>query len=101
VKAAELHLELAKIPLNITFEVEDSPDAMPISLGAVEVREDFYYYIGFCEASGCLSPVDARLPSDSAYLVHAKLRYDDKTVLTKDIIIDPTPEGEYGKKRCS
>jgi len=99
IKAAELHLVLAQSPVNVTLEVEDAPDAMPYTMLTTPGKEDFYYYIGFCDGI-CGPLVSAQLPPTTAYLVRAVLHYPNRTVSTRDIILDPTPEGVYGKKRC-
>lgn len=98
-KAAELRLVLAEVPINITYEVEDAPDAMPRPVYFSVGKSDSYLYVGFCDGA-CGDLVDISLAPTSAYLVRAVLRYPDKTVNTRDIIIDPTPDGAYGRKRC-
>ena len=98
-KAAALRLVLAEVPINITYEVEDAPDAMPRPIHFSTGKSNSYFYVGFCDGA-CGDLADASLAPTSAYLVRAVLRYTDKTVSTRDIIIDPTPDGAYGQKRC-
>jgi len=97
-KAAEMHLTLVQNPQSITFQVMREPDGFYEDLGTIKVAADVYYYIGFC--TSCQTLVDASLIPDRAYMIRAVMQYGDRKVYTRDIVIDPTPQGQIGKKSC-
>jgi len=103
-KAAELHIVLARTPQRAVIFAQSDPNGTFAEIGAIEgsstVIDDEYYYIGFCDSADCASVTDAQLPADTASVVRAVLAYPEGNVTTRDRLLDPTSEGEYGKKKC-
>lgn len=103
-RAAEVHLVPATPALNVTFEVKGSPDAPFSNLASVSgqdrVLDEVYMYIGFCDSRDCESVVDAALSADTAYVVRAVLLTVDGSITSRELLLDPTPEGAYAQQRC-
>jgi hypothetical protein len=103
-KAAEIHLEVTKSPSIVRLLAKSDPDGGFVQIaelsGNTTIIDDEYYYIGFCDGADCAGVTDAQLSSDTAHLVRAVLEYPDGSVTTRDRLLDPTNEGEMGKKKC-
>ncbi len=102
--AAEIHLEVSRSPTLVRLLVKSDPDGPFVQVaqfsGNSTIIDDEYYYIGFCDSVDCATVTDAQLPADTAHLVRAVLTYPDGDVTTRDRLLDPTNEGEIGKKNC-
>lgn len=102
--AAEIHLVVPRAPQQVVFQAQDDPQGAFRDIGALDgskvMIDDEYFYLGFCESIDCESVTDAKLPATGAALVRAVLTYQDGKVYTRDLLLDPTPDGEYGKRRC-
>lgn len=102
--AAELHLDLAKAPQRVVIEVKSNPsgafETLSVLNGSSQVLDELYFYVGLCTSIECSTVTDARFPPENAFLIRASLFYAEAQATTKEILIDPTEEGEYGKKRC-
>lgn len=102
--AAEIHLEVTQSPLQVIFEVQEEPEGSFRELasldGAKMIIDDEYFYVGFCSSIDCTTVTDAQLPSEGAAAIRAALKYPNATAYTRELLVDPTPEGEYGRKRC-
>ena len=103
-RTAEVHLALHTTANEAILQVKSTPtggfdDLLDLNR-ADDQFEDEYYYVGFCSSAGCDLITDAQLPSDTAHVLRVKLRVNDETVYTRDRLVDPTPEGEYGKTKC-
>jgi hypothetical protein len=96
--AAELQLSLEQIPTKITIQIMDAPGAKYRDIGSVEGIGNVFYYIGFCD--DCAKLTDAQVPANDAYLVRAQLTYPEKTIFTREYVMDATSEGDFGKRVC-
>ncbi len=102
--AAELHVVLAQPPLNLTIQVKDSPTALYRDLvsfdGSKEFLNEKYVYVGFCDDPECAILTDAQLPATGAYAVRAQVVSGTDKFYTRELLLDPTPQGAYGSQRC-
>jgi len=102
--AAELHLVVNQTPRRALVLAQSEPNGTFATIGVIDgnrtLIDDVYYYIGFCDGQECMGVTDAQLPSDTASVVRMVLEYPDHSVTTRDQLLDPTSDGEYGKKKC-
>lgn len=102
--AAELHLVVNQTPRRAIVLAQSEPNGTFAQIGEIDgnrtLIDDVYYYIGFCDGQECRGVTDAQLPSDTASVVRMVLEYPDHSVTTRDRLLDPTGDGEYGKKKC-
>lgn len=102
-KVAEVHLELNRTARNVAFKVKENPSGPYNDLFTTEdnvIVDDDYFYIHFCDSLNCGPGADAVVEPSDAFLLRALITYSDNSYFSKDILIDPTPEGEFGKQRC-
>lgn len=102
--AAEIYMDLVKAPQRIVIEVKGTPtgqfETLAVLNGSSQVLDDVYFYVGLCTSIECSTVTDARFPPENAFLIRASLFYAEAQATTKELLIDPTEEGDYGKKRC-
>ncbi len=103
-KAVELHIELENPAREIVIQAQTEPEGEFTDIANILPEGDElvnrFIYIGFCEDIGCSKITDAQLPDDTASLLRAKIVYSEREHITRDRLVDPTPEGDYGKKNC-
>ncbi|MBR9700332.1 hypothetical protein GOV11_00520 [Candidatus Woesearchaeota archaeon] len=103
-QAAEAHLELSERASEITFQAKSEPGGEYVDLASLDgtkaALENEYFYYGFCSKIECGLITDAQLFSSGAHILRAKIRIGETETYTRDLLVDPTPDGEYGEKVC-
>lgn len=103
-RAAEVHIDPVKAPLTMTIQVKRDPsgeyeDLLSLN-GTNTILDEKFVYIGLCDDPDCEGITDTTLIPDKAYLLRAVWKNDGQDVVTRDRLIDPTPDGEYSQQRC-
>jgi hypothetical protein len=102
--SAELHVTLTQSPSRIEIQARTDPQGDFATLvgydGSATVFDDEFFYIGLCSKESCGILTDTQLPLDGASAVRLKLDFAQRSEYSKELLIDPTPASEYGKKTC-
>jgi hypothetical protein len=98
-QAGEIYLKYAQAPRNITLQLLDDPAGEFKDVAVLPVKPELYSYVSFCR--DCQNLIDVQLKSSQAYAMRAALEYEEFTIYTNELIVDPTAMGEIGKKVCS
>ncbi len=103
-KAAELHIIPYKPASIMTVQVMSEPNTVYTDRfemnGSRKVLDDEYFYIGFCDDADCAAITDVQLLPDQAYLVRMEIRVGGERIVTRDELLDPTPDGKYSQQQC-